>query len=344
MKTNVDMKTTLLGAISTAVPYSLIERIARPPILIPYYHIISDDDVVHTKHLYRHKGIREFTEDMDFLLLNYTPLSLPQVIDIVRNRRPFPSKSFHLTFDDGFREMSDTVAPILLEKGIPATFFINTAFLDNQEMCYLNRASVLEEHLRIAKASGQRMQRIAEAIETMLASVCSRTHSVLNVNYRNRGILLEIEKVLNFDCNDYLREYKPYLTSEQVRGLLNKGFSIGAHSIDHPRYSSLPLEEQLCQTFVSTRNLRDQFGLPYGAFAFPHTDYGVSKEFFVSLYASKLVDVSFGTLGIADDMFDMNIQRVSFEKPVWPAQRLLRYHFARRLLKIVTGKRVLMRQ
>ena len=41
-------------------------------------------------------------------------------------------RCLHLTFDDGFRELHDVVAPILLRKGIPATFFVNSAFIDNK--------------------------------------------------------------------------------------------------------------------------------------------------------------------------------------------------------------------
>ena len=45
--------------------------------------------------------------------------------------------------------------------------------------------------------------------------------------------------------------YKPFnhiSHSEQVIELLKLGHAVGAHSIDHPRYADLSLEEQLHQT------------------------------------------------------------------------------------------------
>src|SRR5205814_9799266 len=59
-------------------------------------------------------------------------------------RRP----CFHLTFDDGFREMYDIVAPILERAGAPATFFLNTAFLDGGGLAHHNALSVLLDRLQ----------------------------------------------------------------------------------------------------------------------------------------------------------------------------------------------------
>ena len=73
---------------------------------------------------------------------------LLDVIAWVRGETILPPNSFLLTFDDGFREIYDIIAPILLDKGIPATFFISSGFLDNRELCYQHKASLLVEKVR----------------------------------------------------------------------------------------------------------------------------------------------------------------------------------------------------
>ena len=67
------------------------------------------------------------------------------------------------------------------------------------------------------------------------------------------------------------------------------------------RVQFLPLEEQLRQTIESTRTVRTAFNLPYGVFAFPHSDLGVGAEFFRAIEETGLVDLSFGTAGLLDD-------------------------------------------
>jgi hypothetical protein len=98
-------------------------------------------------------------------------------------------------------------------------------------------------------------------------------------------------------------------------------------------YANIPFEEQVRQTVESTRWVREQFGLRYGAFAFPHHDRDVGNGFFREIHASGLVDISFGTGGIYNPGLSRHLQRFSLEKPVIPAERIIAMEFARKLWK-----------
>jgi len=142
---------------------------------------------------------------------------------------------------------------------------------------------------------------------------------------------------MNIDFNDYLLKKQPYLNSCQIESLIKDGFTIGAHSIDHPLYSSISLRDQLGQTLESIKQIRNRFCLDYGAFAFPHSDHKVSMEFFKELYDSGVVDISFGTAGMLNDSFPENFQRFSLEKPLLPAKDIVSYQLIRKLFKSITG-------
>src|SRR5690606_32409726 len=124
----------------------------------------------------------------------------------------------------------------------------------------------------------------------------------------------ELTKIINLDFYQYLTEEKPYLTSGQVFSLISQGFHFGSHSCDHPEYRFLSLEEQLKQTKKSTEYICNKFSLNYKTFAFPFTDYGVTKDFFDAVYKKeKFLDISFGCAGIKTDSTPLHIQRVPFE-------------------------------
>ena len=110
------------------LPVGLLARCSGNGVLIPYYHMISGRELLHIKNLYPYKNEKEFTADLDFLLRHFRPVTLWDVIASTRGGGPLPSRSFLLTFDDGFREMADVVAPILLRKGVPAVFFVGQCF------------------------------------------------------------------------------------------------------------------------------------------------------------------------------------------------------------------------
>jgi peptidoglycan/xylan/chitin deacetylase (PgdA/CDA1 family) len=239
--------------------------------------------------------------------------------------------------------MYDIVVPILIAKGVPAAFFVNTEFIDNGTLCYLNKASLLIEHLR-----QQRSDALNKALGGLLASHRLPGHDVEStlkaITYQDRAVLDQVAAAAELDVPEYLHSRQPYLTSAAIRGLIDRGFAVGAHSVDHPLYRSLTLDDQITQTISSVTEIRTRFGVPYGAFAFPHSDQGVSSEYFRRIAATGLVDLSFGTAGLLDDSVPWNLQRFSLELPLEPAPRLLAYHHVRRLGKLLARHGTVERQ
>src|SRR5262245_15079392 len=139
------VKDRLIPGLAACVPLSVWQRLVGVDLLLPYYHIVSDEEVPHIRHLYAYRNLRDFQRDLDFFLSHYQPVGLSDLVDHLTGVKVLPRNSFHLTFDDGFREMHDVVGPILRAKGISATFFLSTDFLDNADMAHHLKLSVLVE-------------------------------------------------------------------------------------------------------------------------------------------------------------------------------------------------------
>jgi len=326
------LRDVALRLLITIIPFSLLKRCGSSKLIILYYHVVNNEDVPHIRHLYKHKSVRQFDDDLEFLLKNYSLIGLSDVIGWVRGKDNLPPNCFLLTFDDGFREIYNIIAPILVDKGIPATFFISSAFLDNRELCYQHKACLLVEKIYKGISPGTEVA-IKEILVQIGLSCSQLTQGVLKVDYRQREALDRIAEVLLVDFQGYLDEKQPYLTSAQVKKLIDRGFAIGAHSIDHPYYAALSLAEQLEQTIGSVRQIRERFGLDYGAFAFPHNDAGLSQEFFKKVQESGLIDITFGTGGMVDGDLRSHRQRISLEKPLLPAREIIAWQYARKLYK-----------
>jgi peptidoglycan/xylan/chitin deacetylase (PgdA/CDA1 family) len=63
----------------------------------------------------------------------YRPWPLRQVLEYSREGRRIPSKTFVLTFDDGYENVHGRAWPILKQLGVPATVFLATACLDSSD-------------------------------------------------------------------------------------------------------------------------------------------------------------------------------------------------------------------
>ncbi len=141
----------------------------------------------------------------------------------------------------------------------------------------------------------------------------------------------------NIDFKDYLKSEKPYLTKQQISELKAEGFTVGAHSINHPLFSEISEEEQIRQTKESIKFVTENFGGTQNLFAFPFTDNGVKDSFFEIVFNENIAEYTFGTAGIKDDNIKNNIQRIPVEKYGLSAKRHIKtellLYFVKRVLK-----------
>lgn len=330
--------TSAVGSqIASVLPVAAWHALAGRPVVLPYYHMVSDESVPHLRHLYHYKNTAQFKADLDFLLAHFRPVSLEDFLAHVHQGRTFSRRSFLLSFDDGFREMAEVAAPILKAKGVPAVFFVNSAFVDNRELCFHHKISLLLDRL-LSNPDKSLLEKMAGPLNEATNDVFRLAHRLRKIPYARRKTLDELAATCGLAFNRFLTEQRPYLSSEQIRSLLRDGFGIGAHSVDHPFYGDLPLEEQLRQTRDSLRFLDEQFGVKQKAFAFPHSDAGVSRLFFDKL-AAEGPAVTFGTAGLLPDDRPAHFQRFSLEKGGGAARQIYAWQSARRWYHGLGGNR-----
>jgi peptidoglycan/xylan/chitin deacetylase (PgdA/CDA1 family) len=304
--------------------------------IFPVYHTVSDKDIIHIKHLYKVRTVREFEKDLDFFLSHFQALNAKDLINgKVWERQGKPG--FLLTFDDGLSQFYDEIAPLLLRKGIPAICFLNTDFIDNAGLFFRYKASIITEFLRLNSLN--------EGIERKIRIIAERhgvkfrnTHLFpFTIGYNNRHILDEIALLLNISFEDYLQKNKPYMSLKQVQSLIAKGFVFGSHSMDHPLFSDLSLQQQIWQTKISMDRIDELFRQQVRLFAFPFTDSGVTSAYFDKVFDpfNPIIDLTFGCAGLKIETYKKNIQRIPLEEGTFDASAIIygeyMYYLAKRM-------------
>ncbi|TVP58434.1 MAG: polysaccharide deacetylase family protein [Gemmatimonadales bacterium] len=71
---------------------------------------------------------REFREFCDFFQKYFEVISLGELCRRLRSGEPIGG-TLSISFDDGYRDNRTIAAPILSERGLPATFFVTTGFI-----------------------------------------------------------------------------------------------------------------------------------------------------------------------------------------------------------------------
>ena len=242
-------------------------------VICPYYHTVSDTPLPHVSPLYRHRTIAEFRADLEWLLAYYKPIRWNEIDEYEKAQQP----AFCLTFDDGFKEFYTIVAPILEEKSIPCVCFVNSAFVDNQDLMFRNKEALVKQ-----------------------------------------GI----------DWREFLEKERPYLTTKQIIELQGRGFEFGSHSIDHPHFEKLSLNEQLTQTLESARALKNKFPMPHRLFSFPFGQEHLSETALKVHIGTH--EAIFGTANMRPAPINM-YNRVWLEATTMPAREIIHGEYIREI-------------
>ncbi len=319
--------------------HTLINKTQKHQIF-PFYHYVSNQIPAYIKHLYTPRTIKEFIRDLDTFLRYYESVTLTQTIQTNLYNNKNKKKSFHITFDDGLSNFYHVVAPILLNKNITATIFINTDFIDNKDLFYRYKASLLlEEYLN---ASNKKQNRIKEFISHKNNGIAIDTKEFLvNINYHNKEILNELANEIKYSFSEFLTAEKPYLSTNQIKELQNQGFTIGTHSKDHPLYQELPVELQIQQTLESLHYLKKEFNIKHNTFAFPFYDTNISRDFFLGI--EEEITLTFGTSNLKTDEIPFNLQRLDMEKNKGNTKLFLLKNYVKLLLQKRKNKHIIKR-
>lgn len=307
------------------LPFGFWQSLWGGRVFLPFYHLVSDEPLPHVRHLYPLRRVRQFRDDLDFLRKHFQPIGLEELWQHVFESKPLARSAFHLTFDDGLRECHDVVMPILLEKGIPATFFLNPDFVDNRALMFRYKASLLQSVAQL--------------------KAVPHLGDPLAVKYQNRHLLDAWAEASGLEFSAFLSDQKPYLSTSQIRTMQANGFTFGAHSLDHPAYGKIALDEQIRQTTESLAEVKSRFGISYNTFAFPFTDDGVGLEFFNTMQerlGSPML--SFGSAGAKRDVVPTHLQRFAMERTVLPARKVVSAELAYAVLRKMLGRQIVLRQ
>lgn len=325
--------------VASLLPTSLFSSGGPNRILLPYHHLVNNNSIPHIAHLYNYKNEKKFIGDLECLLKNFSIIHPDELFACIEANKPIPKGSFLLSFDDGLCEVYHTIAPILKSKGIPAIFFINPAFIDNKEMFYRCKISLLIEELKIQPSQNKTFSSILKC-NTEIEEI---KIALKKINQNNASLLDDIAHAINYSFNNYLQENKPFLTTAQVIELHQQGFTIGAHSINHPYYKLLSKEDQIAQTLNSCMAVKEITGQQICHFSFPHSDAAISLSVIQEINKQNK-GLLFGIQNQKQELHNNILHRFNAERPEIDFMKLIKGQLFLNRMQKVFGKNTVVRK
>ncbi|MEX0985859.1 MAG: polysaccharide deacetylase family protein [Bacteroidales bacterium] len=303
-----------------------------PAAVFPFYHAVSQNELSHLKHLYKLRTPEQFEKDLDYMLKFFNPVKMSEFlsgkIPVDPHRIPMV-----LSFDDGLIQCYEVVMPILISKGVPATFFVNNAFIDNKALFYRFKISLLME--RLEEVFEEQRVKAAQILHCEIKDIRKRLDIV---NYVEREITDQVADAWNYSFSEYMRKDPVYLSSMHINKMVEEGFEFGSHGIDHPMFSLLKRRTTIDHIKTSMEDLKKRYKLDHKYFAFPFTDSGVQDATIEHLFRANIIDAGFGTAGLKDDKWPNYYQRIPMEQFDRDAKNVLRGEINRRRIRLMLGK------
>lgn len=183
-----------------------------------------------------------------------------------------------LTMDDGYRDNLEVLLPLLLERGVPATVYLESEPLDHRRLNWIHHfffclhrlgPEGLVERLR-GKSEDERLRaRLAEVLAAggdlrySLKKVLKYVADQADVERALRALMSEL------GGDEHALAETLYLSWDQARELREGGVELGGHTVHHWVLSSLDERTQLAEIAAGRDSLRKGLGAEASSFAYP---------------------------------------------------------------------------
>lgn len=271
--------------------------------ILIYHRVVAEPDAL----LPDLPSADEFDRQLAAVQRWFTVLPLREAAARLRDGT-LPVRAACVTFDDGYADNAAVALPVLRRRGVPATFFVSTSFIDGGRMW---NDSVIET---IRATHGEVLDARPIGLEALDISTTASRREAIDRVLSALKYLPQEERQKRVDT---LAAGTPrplptglMMTTEQVRSLDANGMEIGAHTVTHPILARLDAAQASNEIRESKRRLEAITGKPVTLFAYPNgkpgRDYsrehvGMVKE----LGFEAAVSTAWGVANAQSDAFQL---------------------------------------
>src|SRR5579871_1178078 len=178
---------------------------------------------------------------------------LARRLEAAHGRRPFCV----MTFDDGRRNNATEAAPQLLRLGVPAAFYLTTSFVDGGKPLWFDR------YFALKRALGKIPAALSLAVLKQLPL------QILEERLEHYSECVKLE----FDPT---AEHLLPMTWDQAKWLVSRGFTVGAHGVEHSVLTRETWDTAASSIRESMSIVNSRLGRACESFAFPNGNYNAS--------------------------------------------------------------------
>lgn len=216
--------------------------------------------------------VKQFRKHLEYFKQNFDVVSQDTIFQMYRDEYKPKRKTLALTFDDGYENNYNRVAPLLKEFNYNATIYVIGNSIENPEaIAWYDHLFFIKKKLNYSKIDTSVVN------EPSVSSEYELVRLIQKLDLAKRHILFaELDKQVKLKdvIHDYPREHWKLMTAEQNRQLAADGLiEIAAHSYSHPNLGEISVEAAQEELTKSRMLIENAIQKPVVAVAYPDGSY-----------------------------------------------------------------------
>lgn len=211
--------------------------------------------------------LAQFERALDFVMEHFQIVPVSDVVTGLFSGN-LPKNAACLTFDDGYADWATGVAPVLLQRNMHASFFLSTDQFNGFPMWH-ERVNNVVRHCKTAVLKLPEIDvpflPIGTLEEKRSAVAWLQKHLKHQSLERRAGMMQVLESAVDMDPLSL-----PRMSVDDLREIHSKGFTIGAHTVNHPILTHTTDAEAVYEIGGAREQLEALIRGPVDSFAYPN--------------------------------------------------------------------------
>ena len=239
--------------------------------IILLYHQVSPEDTKFIENYNINVKPNLFDKHMKILKNEYAPITFEEWNEAIKNDDNVSDRVL-VTFDDGYKDVINYGAEILNKHNLDGIWFINGGMVNNDKVFWLSQLMYLYDNNHL----NQFLIEFNSDFPDLLKSINLDNSSVKDVDMWAKD---NYSKTLDESLNKYIlglgwseviqaNRNSIYANSKELK-TLSENFVIGNHTLTHPNFRNLSIEDKTKESEESRKILENIIGKEINTFAFP---------------------------------------------------------------------------
>lgn len=209
-----------------------------------------------------------FEAQLDYLAEHMRVLPVSEALGELRNQAPGMKPLLCLSFDDGYVDNFEIVAPALEARGLRGTFYITAGGVQARRSLWYDRAAALWASLGAPSIR----ERIAEEADMLGSEFDTRESWIAWLKSLPDDRRSQIVSALEADGGASV-QHCPLMSVEQVRQLAERGHEIGSHTLWHPILTTMTEDERRQEIEGAKQLLQEWTNREVTGFCYPNGNF-----------------------------------------------------------------------